>query len=79
MLLKRFDLPMLMISAEANRRQCEDFVHLLQRTGYVRRLDAPTKRIGAGNLDVARDWSTYVLARNTGPKCPTITNGAEIR
>jgi hypothetical protein len=72
--LKRFDLPMLMMTAEAKRRSCEDFINLLSRAGYVRRVDMPVARAGAGNLDVARTWSTYVLVRNTGPKAPTITN-----
>jgi hypothetical protein len=78
-ILKRFDLPMLMITAEANRRACEDFVNLLSRAGYVRRLDMPVRRRGAGNIDVARDWSTYVLVRNTGPRCPSISNSRERR
>lgn len=72
--LKRFDLPMLMMTAEAKRRSCEDFINLLLRAGYVRRLDAPMVKTGPGNLGFARTWSNYQLVRNTGPKAPMITN-----
>ncbi|HEX8224488.1 MAG TPA: hypothetical protein VF605_11790 [Allosphingosinicella sp.] len=43
-ILKRFDVPVLMMTAEAKRRSCEDFINLLSRGGYLRRLDTPAKR-----------------------------------
>lgn len=73
--LKTFDVPVLMMTAEVTRRSCEDFLNLLQRTGYVRRLDIAAVRTGPGNLDAARDWSTYQLIRSTGPHAPRITSG----
>lgn len=72
--LKRFNVPMLQMTAEVKRRNCEDFINLLSRAGYVRRLDYGVGRCRAGNLGAARTWSTYQLVRNTGPKAPTITN-----
>lgn len=70
-ILKRFDLPQLEITSEATRRAAEDFINLLSRAGYIRNLG---KGGGTG-------WATYALIRDTGPKCPTITNkaGAERR
>lgn len=70
--LKTFDVPMLMMTAEARRRSCEDFINLLARAGYLRTLNHPVTRSPAGNN--ARTWSTYQLTRNTGPKAPIITN-----
>lgn len=72
--LKRFDLPQLMMTAEAKRRSCDDFVNFLSRAGYVRCLNHPVTRRGGGNLAFARTWSTYQLIRNTGPKAPIVTN-----
>lgn len=71
-ILKTFDVPMLMMTAEAKRRSCEDFLNLLARAGYVRTLNHPVTRSAAGNP--ARIWSTYQLLRSTGPKAPVITN-----
>lgn len=65
--LKRFDVPMLMMTAEVSRRACDDFLQLLARAGYVRLL-------GHRNVGSKRTWSTYQLVRGTGPKCPSITN-----
>ena len=45
--LKKFDVPMLMMTAEANRRSCEDFINLLARAGYVRTLSHPVARRAA--------------------------------
>lgn len=77
--LKRFDLPLLMMTAEATRRSCEDFINLLSRAGYIRNEGYRAARTGPANLDVGRDWSSYTLLRSTGPKAPKVTNpgGAE--
>ena len=69
--LKSFDIPMLMITAEVTRRACDDFLNHLHRAGYV--ACRHRFRPNGGNGGVARDWSTYVLIRNTGPRHPTFT------
>jgi len=74
--LKRFDVPMLMMTAEASRRSCEDFISLLSRADYVRIDGYRSVRTGAANLAAVRDWSSYTLLRSTGPKAPTVTNPA---
>ena len=80
--LKSFDVPMLMITAEVSRRACDDFLNLLHRAGYVtcRHRFKPVTNDGPG---VARDWSTYTLVQNTGPKHPTFSRyapeGQELR
>ncbi|MEA3017331.1 MAG: hypothetical protein QOI38_2053 [Sphingomonadales bacterium] len=71
--LKTFDVPMLMMTAEVSRRSCDEFLNLLVRAGYVRLLGYKFKRVGPGRLDVVRDWSTYQLAQNTGPRHPTFS------
>lgn len=63
--LKHFDLPTLMISAEANRRSAEDFINCLQRAGYLNLLHKGNSRRG--------DWSRYGLVENTGPRTPKVT------
>jgi hypothetical protein len=68
--LKTFDVPTLMIAAEVKRRACDDFLNLLVRAGYVRMNGYNFKRLGSGAV---RDWSTYTLLRNTGPRHPTIS------
>lgn len=74
-ILKTFDVPVLMITAEAKRRSCEDFINFLARAGYVRTLNHPVtpSRTEPGKLVHARTWSTYQLVRNTGPKAPVIS------
>lgn len=64
--LKTFDVPLLMMTAEASRRSCEDFVDLLRRAGYVRHLahgtsgrepcaaPAAAKRPGPGQAAASR-------------------------
>lgn len=87
--LKTFDTPLLMMTAEVSRRSAEDFVDLLRRAGYVQLLGYSTttraaapgedrpgrggKAASRANLASARDWSSYRLVRSTGPQCPTIT------
>lgn len=66
--LKRFDLPTLMISSGASRRSAEDFVNCLQRAGYLSRLHRGNARRG--------DWSRYSLVNNPGPRTPRITTQA---
>jgi hypothetical protein len=72
-ILKTFDVPMLIMTAEVNRRACDEFLNLLVRAGYVRMFGYKFKRCGAGRLDFVRDWSTYQLLRNTGPRHPTFS------
>ncbi|HYD12716.1 MAG TPA: hypothetical protein VEC11_07700 [Allosphingosinicella sp.] len=84
-ILKQFDIPLLILTAEVTRRSAEDFINLLSRAGYVSKDGnrvIPSRSHGVnGNLGARRDWSTYRLVRNTGPKSPIITNskGAERR
>jgi len=66
--LKRFDLPQLLMSAGASRRSTEDYLNCLQRAGYVR-----CERRGNS---MSGEWSRYSLARNTGPKSPRVTHRA---
>lgn len=59
-ILKAFDIPALMMSAEVTRRACDEFLNLLARAGYV-----------AITRHRANEWASYRLLRNTGPKHPT--------
>jgi hypothetical protein len=71
--LKQFDVPMLMMTAEASRRACEDFIASLGAAGYVRTVTHRVVRRKAGNHGFARGYSTYQLIRSTGPKRPVIS------
>lgn len=61
-ILKAFDIPTLMMTAEVSRRSCDDFLYLLSRARYVRiRRPQPN------------GWASYALICDTGPKHPTFT------
>jgi hypothetical protein len=75
--LKTFDVPMLMMTAEATRRQCEDYISALGRAGYVRVQRHHVARAKPGAHGFARDFTAYQLVRSTGPNCPTITCPAD--
>jgi hypothetical protein len=75
--LKQFDVPLLMISAEASRRNCEDFIGSLKRAGYVRVVSHSVVRHKAGSHGFARGFTTYQLVRSTGPKPPVISCPAD--
>lgn len=64
-ILKTFDVPMLVMTAEASRRACEDAIWLLCRADYVRL----EKHSGT--------WATYRLVKSTGPIVPSFTNPPE--
>jgi hypothetical protein len=59
-----FDVPTLMMSADASRRATEELVNVLRRAGYLRQ----TVR----NRGAARTWSTFRLVRDTGPRPPLV-------
>lgn len=63
--LRSFDLPALMMAAEASRRSAEDLVNCLCRAGYLRMTSRGQSMRGT--------WSTYRLIRNTGPRAPSVT------
>jgi hypothetical protein len=71
--LKTFDVPMLIMTAEVTRRAVDDYLNQLSRAGYVRFNGRRFKKSGPGRLDCVRDWGTYTLLRNTGPRHPTIS------
>ena len=71
--LKRFDVPLLMITAEVGRGVCENFIGSLKRAGYVRVTAHRMVRHKAGPSGFARSFSTYQLVRSTGPKPPVIS------
>jgi hypothetical protein len=71
-ILKHFDVPMLVMTAEVNRRACEDFISALVRAGYVRVIAHRVVRRKPGNHGFARYYSSYQLVRSSGPKCPVI-------
>jgi hypothetical protein len=68
--MRTFDVPALIMTAEVTRRACDEFLNLLVRAGYVRCTHNFKDR--SGQLPT-RDWSTYQLLRNTGPKHPTFS------
>jgi hypothetical protein len=70
--LKEFDIPLLVMTAEVNKRACEDFLSALGRAGYVRVIRHNMRRVKAGNHGFAAAPATYRLLRNTGPKCPVV-------
>lgn len=63
--LRSFDLPALMMAAEAGRRSAEDLINCLCRAGYLRMTSRGQSMRGT--------WSTYRLVRNTGPRAPSVT------
>jgi len=67
--LKTFDLPTLMISAEASRRSAEEFINCLLQADYIARMSRGNSMRG--------DWSTYQLRARSGPKAPVIKHGTE--
>lgn len=62
--LPGFDVPGLMLVANASRRSVETLINALHRAGYLRQLSR-------GN-SVKATWSTYRLVRNTGPAAPSV-------
>ena len=73
-ILKTFDVPLLTMTAEVNRRACEDMISSLARAGYIRTVAHRMRRFRTGHPNgcFARTFSTYQLVRNTGPKAPII-------
>ena len=67
--LKRFDVPTLMIAAQANERGTETFLNALMRAGYVNRVQRGHHKLGT--------ISVYQLVKATGPKAPTIYRGGQ--
>jgi hypothetical protein len=65
--LRRFDLPTLMITAEATRRSAEDFINCLLRAGFLNREHRGNSTRG--------DWSIYVVIRRSGSKTPIVSHG----
>lgn len=63
--LKRFDLPLLMITAEVTNRSATDYVAALACAGYLR-----VNRHIRGGADPERVHATYQLLNNSGPKTP---------
>lgn len=63
--LRRFNLPELLITSGATRRSAEDMINCLQRAGYL----ACESRGSAMN----GSWSTYRLTHRVGPRVPRIT------
>lgn len=63
--LKRFDLPTIIIAAESTRRSAEDFINVLLRTGYIARQTRGNPMTG--------EWSVYALKRRSGPTAPIVT------
>jgi len=63
--MKRFDLPQLMLTAGCHRRSAETMINWLMRAGYLRR--------EARGSHMRGTWSVYVLVRNTGRRTPIIT------
>lgn len=59
---KYFDVPTLMLAAQAPKRSVTGFLVSLCRSGHVRM----TKR---GN-SMTGEWSSYQLVRNSGPRAP---------
>lgn len=66
--LRSFDLPQLLMSAACSRRSGEDFINCLVRAGYLR-----TTSIGNPTRGT---WTTYCLARNSGPVAPIVRHRA---
>lgn len=64
--LKRFDLPTIMMTAGASRRSAEDYINVLCRAGYVHR----TYR---GNA-MTGEWSVYLLVKRSGPRAPAVSH-----
>lgn len=62
--LKRFDLPTLMMTAEVARRGAETYINQLARAGYLRMLARGNSMQGT--------WSIYLLARRSGPRAPAV-------
>ncbi len=63
--LRRFNLPELLITSGATRRSAEDMINCLQRAGYL----ACESRGSAMN----GSWSVYRLVRSTGPRAPSVS------
>lgn len=76
-ILGEFDVPLLMMTAEADRRPCEELISALGRAGYVRTVAHRMRRHKPGASGFARSFTLYRLVRNTGPKCPIIACPAE--
>lgn len=69
--LKRFDVPVLIMTAEANQRACAEMIGFLCRAGYAKPIAHQVNvQRREGSHAIIRDYSTYVLLRNTGPQCP---------
>jgi hypothetical protein len=64
--LKRFDVPTVMMTAEAPKGATQSFVNQLLRAGYARKVSA-----GNGYRGVA---ATYVLTRKVGRLAPSVTH-----
>lgn len=76
-ILRTFDIPMLLIAAEARRRSCDKFIICLEQAGIIRRISRNYSS-GAGSSPggpplTRKGWSTFRLARDLGPKAPKIT------
>ncbi|MET3436345.1 hypothetical protein [Sphingomonas sp. 1185] len=63
--LKTFDAPTLRMTANATERAVATYLNQLQRARYVQMTERGFRQTGR--------VSVYRLARNTGPKCPTIS------
>lgn len=63
--LKRFNLPELIIASGCTRRSAEEIINVLHRAGYLRQLSRGNPMQGS--------WSVYLLAANSGPKPPVIS------
>ena len=64
--LKRFDLPTLMMTAEVSRRSAETYINNLSRAGYLRTLARGNSACGT--------WSNYQLVRRSGPRAPAVNH-----
>jgi len=78
-ILKTFDMPLLLITAEVNIRQATEFVSMLCRADYVRKVDQPMSPSKASPTGMVRSHATYRLIRNTGAKTPSTSNGGTTR
>lgn len=67
--LKRFDLPTLMIAAEATRRAAATYINSLLRGGYLRSALRGNATLGT--------WSIYVLMKRSGPVAPIVSHSAQ--
>lgn len=62
--LKRFDVPTVIMTAECSRGVADNYLRALCRAGYVRQVSADRASTG--------EWASYVLIRRSGLKAPIV-------